>query len=220
MITLWVNGKKVKCPTCYEELITGTYQRILKEWGVDEPDVAKRDFLQLFSILTNTTFSVLHQTSHNEQTIWNAIRWYFEQPFKVSDKLPKFLEINGRIIEIPKRVGDLSFGQNVQLRQLLDKSKLLEENISAAVAVYLQPLYDNKKFDYDKAMKLEETISQMPIHLTYPVGFFLLKAVMRDGWKPTNKWRRLQTSLKQSLIRMWPQWLRSINSASSMTYHS
>lgn len=171
MITWKVNGKKIECPSCYEELTTGGYQRALF-WDDDKPDVADRDFFKLFSILTETDYAGITQTPENEVSIWNAVGWYVTQPFRFSTELPKALEINRKIVDVPKGVGHISIGQNIHLRRLIEKSKYVEENISMAVAIALQPEYDGKPFDIDRAKQLEKIVLDMPICLTYPVGFF------------------------------------------------
>jgi len=219
MIPIIINGNKILCPGCYEELTTGTFQRIVKEWDAEEKNIAKLDYFKLFSILTNTNYKSIDQTPENDQTIWNAIGWYVMQPFKFSTELPKILQIGERMISVPRRVGALGTGQNILLRQIIDNSKYMEENISMAVAICLQPLYDNSKFDYDRAVELEKIILEMPIYLTHPVGFFLLQTVRMDGWKHIRDFHQTQSSLKQTLKRMWPQWLRSGSSESLTTYH-
>lgn len=219
MITLLLNETKVLCPVCYEELTTGTYQRIIREWDPDEPDLAKRDFFRLFSILTKTNYKAFAQTSENEVTLWNAISWFIDQPFKFSKELPKVLLIGDKMVEVPKKVSSLSSGQNVLLRQAIFKCRFMEEAISIATAICMQPGYDNTKFDVERALELEKTILEMPVYLTYPIGFFLLMNARLPGMMPTNGWRQTPRSLKQTLKRMLPLWPKSTASGSLTIYH-
>lgn len=216
MISLKINGTKVECPGCYEELTTGTFQRVFREWDMENP-LAKRDSFKLFSILTGTSFAGMQPSVENEATIWNAVGWFVTEPFRFSAQLPKVLQIGDKIISVPRKVAVLSYGQNVMLRQAIDKSKFMEENISIAVAICLQPLYDGGKFDYDRALEIEKLILDMPIYLTHPVGFFLLQTVEKDGRKHQRGLQRRKVSLKQTLKRMWPSWLRSTSSRSLTT---
>lgn len=219
MNTLRINGNKIECPGCYEELKTGTFQRILKEWDPDEPDLSKRDGFKLFSILSNTDYAGMEKTPENEQAIWEAMHWYFTQGFRFSPELPKYVRIGEKTIEVPRKVGPLSFGQNVNLWQLIQQSKYIEENIAIAMAIYLQPLYDGSKYDIARARELEKDILDMPVYLTHPIGFFLLQTVQTPGRKRTVTSRRILNNLGRSLKRMLPTWRKSGGLKSLTSYH-
>lgn len=201
-----LNGTRHTLPSCYEELTATQYQRIVSEWDLTK-EIADRDYLKLFNILAGTDFQSLHATEENEQTVWNAIRWIIEQPFKFSETIPKALEIDGKALTIPRKVGALSIGQNIHLRQLIDKSKYLEENIVMATAVYLQPLFDGAKFDYDRSVELGKKIGDMPAYLIRPIGFFLLNSAWKSGRMHGSSYRKTLRSLIGQLRRMWPIWL-------------
>mgnify|MGYP001112293355 CR=1 FL=1 len=158
MNTLRVNGKKICCPACYEELKTGTFQRVFREWDPEEPDISKRDGFKLFSILSDSDFAGMERTLENEAAIWQATGWFITQPFRFSAELPKVLQIGEKRITVPKKVSLLTFGQNINLRQAITESKYMEENISMAVAICLQPLYDESKYDFDSEKELEKLI--------------------------------------------------------------
>lgn len=57
MVKVFLNNKAHECASCKEELTIGQYQRILKEWGIAEPDLSKRDNVGLFRNLTKDAFS-------------------------------------------------------------------------------------------------------------------------------------------------------------------
>lgn len=216
MVTVVLDGKKILCPGCYEELTTGAYQRAIL-WDTDQPDIAKRDFFKLFSLITGTDFNI-KPTHENDVTIWNAIGWYVTQPFQFSTKLPAVLEIGEKKIIIPKKLGALGSGQNILLRQAIDKSTFMEENISIAVAICLQPLYDESKFDVDRTHELDRLIKDMPIYLTHPIGFFFLQTVGSYGRTHTKSLPLSLGNLKRNLKRMWPRLLRWKNYESLTTY--
>jgi hypothetical protein len=198
-----LNGTKKNIPSCFEELTTKQYERIISEWGIEKP-LVERDFFKLFQILCDTNYTDFHATSENEVTIWNAVRWFVESDFQFSDQLPKVLEINYKVLTMPKRVQALSIGQNIHLKQLLSKSKYMEENLSIACAIYLQPLYDGKKFDYDRALELKEVIEQMPAYLIRPIGFFLLTSALPHGRITVSRWQRMKNNLTERVAKMWP----------------
>jgi hypothetical protein len=218
MITLTLNDKKIKSPACYEELGTGRFERVFKEWDMSNTDITKRDYFHLFNILSDTKFTSFSPTPENEVTIWNCIKWYIEQPYEFPVEIPKVLQIGDKVIDLPESIGELGIGQNIYLRQAIHKSKYIQENISLAVATYLQPIYDNAKFDSKRVKELQEVIKEMPIHLTYPVGFFLLTRAIESGWKPLRTWQQIRNNLKQSLKKTWREWRRFQGSPDSMTY--
>lgn len=219
MVSWKINCNKVLIPGCYEELSTGLFQRIVKQWdGFKEPDPAKRDYFRLFCIMVGMDFKSSELSSGVKVSMENAIDWFAFQPYKFPTELPKVLKLGKQIIAIPRNIGELGIGQNIFLRQIIDKSETLEECISMAVATYLQPIYDNGKFDTARVEQLEKEIAEMPIHLTHPIGFFLLKRAARSGWKPGSVWRRILHNLKQSLKRMSPKWRWPTSSAGSMTW--
>lgn len=212
MNTLRLNGKeKIKCPSCYEELTTRIYQRIAGEWNPDQPDLAKRDYYLLFSIMTDYNGKPIVRSDQNEQTIWNAVSWFIDQPFEFSQELPKVLQIGKKIVSVPRKSGTLSIGQNVMLRGELQKSKSIVECLAITAAIFLQPLYDESKFDVDRAKELEKIILEMPVYLIYPVSFFSLRTARIHGQRPTNVWHLIRSSLSMNLRTMLQPWQRSTN---------
>ena len=208
-MVITIEGIKKDIPSCYEQLTTRQYELLIPELA---KDIVDRDHFKMFQVLANTSFQEFHATSENEVTIWNAIKWLYEQHFEFGE-MPKVLRIvecdKDRIVRIPKDVTKLSIGQNVRLKQIIAESKYLEENLSAAVAVYLQPLFDEAKFEDDRAMEFKETIEQMPVYLIRPIGFFLLTHASGSGGRQVSLWRRTLNNLGQSLSAMSQLWQRS-----------
>lgn len=204
---VWLKDKPYSYATCKEELTTGQYQKIISEWGINLPE-EERNNLKLFNILTGADFNAVNLSLEDETAIFECISWCFGESFQYDKECPKVLEIEGEIMELPERVGACSIGQNVILKQILDSCTYLEEGIALATAIYLQPVWSKKKFDYKKAKKLEELIKQMPATLIYPIGFFLLQRAYNAGKKPTSKWQQIKNSLNTLLKEILPSWLR------------
>jgi hypothetical protein len=207
-----VNGKVVtikgSCASCWEELKTYQYIRILKEWE-DGSDIADRDYFKLFDILTDGKFTSFEKTVENEVTLINLIGWVITQPFEFSQELPKVLVIGDKVIDIPRHPRDLSIGQNIHLRRdYIEKTTKIGENIAIATAIYLQPIVDNSLFSLKRAQEICKEIEQMPINLIYPIGFFLLESAMRFGQTPEKTWLFRPVSLKQMFGLMWHIWRR------------
>lgn len=193
MITLVTNEKKVKCPAGWHEVTTDIAQQIAQWTG---------DKIELFNILTGTNYAKVKADTSLGSVFFDAINFvYFPSPV-ANAPLPKVLQIDrGHIIEIPKKIGALTIGQSIAVRERLEQVEariaksietspnkfcftgnfMYDEAISFAVAVYLQPLYDNAEFDLDRAKNLEQFILQMPITDIYPVGFFLLTQQLKSG---------------------------------------
>ena len=203
-----VNGNKINMPSCYEELTTKQWERIISEWDMDKP-IEERDFFKLFNILAGTDFKALEPTDENEVTVWNAVRWIVEQPFTFSEQLPKVLEIEGKIIQIPTKINRLSIGQNIYLKQLIANSKYLEQNISYAVAIYLQPIYDGSKFDSERAKELKMLIEQLPAYLIRPIGFFILSHAQKNGSRRMTNLKKIISNLitrSVNWLQAWRGW--------------
>ena len=192
-----LNGIRKDIASCYEQLTTRKYELLIPEFAVETKD---RDHFKIFQILAGTDFKDYHATSENEVTIWNAIRWLYEQPFEF--EMPKVLRIiegeKNRLVTIPKDITKLSIGQNIVLKQIVARSKYLEENLSAACSVYLQPLFDEAKFDEDRAQELKKTIEEMPVYLIRPIGFFLLMHASKTGRRQTSLWQKILNNLRQN----------------------
>lgn len=204
---IFLNGERHKCPSCYEELKTGTYQRIVKEWDYEKPQ-EERDYLHLFGILTGSDFTKISDSSEVQVTLRNAIGWFVDTAFKPWDK-PQYLELFELPIQIPEQVGSLSIGQNIALKQHLASCKFIEEAISMAIAIYLQPIIDGKKFSLKRAKAIEPEIRELPIYRTHAIGFFLLSSVMKTGSGTKSLWQRILRSLTFSSAKVWRMSLKS-----------
>ncbi len=142
------------------------------------------DLVQLFSILSGMEYKALRDTHDYvlEEQLLNATKFVYEEPMAFKEaKVPHWITINSRQVRIPAHIGGLSIGQSIHVRQALDKVKTWEELLAFVVAIYIQPIYDEADFDYHRAMELEQDILKLPITETYPLGFFLLKPLMKYG---------------------------------------
>jgi hypothetical protein len=206
MQTVLLNKEKYRVPTCWEEVTVKQYVQIVRDWDPDF-DIADRDYFKLLKILTGVDFVGMDETSENQVSLMSILGWVIMQPFSFSKKLPKVVSINGKVIDIPEDPGELSIGQNIHLRRdYLDRAKVLEECISIAAAIFLQPAYTETKFHINKAKELSQEIDKMPIGMIYPIGFFLLQRCMNFGNPSVRIWNRIKISLKQMLKKMSPTW--------------
>lgn len=207
------SGKHIiKMPVCWEEVTTQQYQTMIADWD-------KKDRIKLFSILSGRDYAgVVKSKDHRlESTLVNTTAFVYDQPMDFKKlPLPGFFKIKGRTVKIPKDPGSLSIGQNIHIRQAMEGKGDLKELISLSVAIYLQPLYDEKDFDYDRALELEKEILLMPIVKTYPVGFFFLRKQNSFGRKLWHAWHLMKKVLT-SRGRQSLGWQRLKSSTSSAT---
>lgn len=211
-----LNGNRHEIADCYENLKTKHYQRIISEWDQDK-EITERNFFKLFCILADVNFKEFHATAENELTIWNAVKWMIEQPFNFSKEVPKYLKIGEKIVDVPERIELLSIGQNIHLRSEIEKLPCIEAGISMAAAIFLQPIYDDGKFDFAKALKLKVLIDEMPAYLIYPIGFFLLQSALPTGKNGTNGSKNPKISLISKLGKTLRGWLNPNGYSHSVT---
>jgi hypothetical protein len=180
--------RELKLPDSWENLTTSKYQQIAGEW--DGTDIVKA-----FSILSGIPFKNLFETKDPEleAQLILATSFLFSQPATFKDQpVPDWFEYDGQKYKVKDL--SLSIGQSIHVRQKLDTCKTYDEAISYAIAVSLQPQIDGE-FDVDKAQHLERFIGELPITITYPVGFFLLRPLMNLGKITLSRWQRARIRL-------------------------
>ncbi len=219
MITLILNGReKVRCPAGWHEVTVDMAQQ-MAQWSGDK--------IELFNILTGTSYAKIKADTSLGSAFFDAINFAYFPSTVANQALPKVLRIDaGHIIEIPKKVGSLTIGQAIAVREGLEQveariAKLTETNkfffttrfmydeaISFAVAVYIQPFYDKAEFDLGRAKDLEQFILKMPITLIYPIGFFLLSQHLKSGKGLIQAFQVMLWDLRQRLGGKRPKTLR------------
>jgi hypothetical protein len=194
-------------PQSWDEVTVEQFQKLVKDYDGN-------DWIKLFAILSNQPYSSIHQSTDNklETTIYQTIEYFLYNKMEFEAlPLPKFVMFNSRQIEIPRKLGKLTIGQNIQARQSLSEMKDLKEGISIMTAIYLQPLIDKKPFDHVRAIEIEQDVLKMSIVSIFPIGFFLLKKIQRSGRK-----RMIDLSLmKRKVIKSVGSLLRWLNRKSS-----
>jgi hypothetical protein len=177
-ITTNKGRKEIECSSSWDTTSTDQFQKLATEWDGE-------DLIKLFSILSGKEYKAIENTQDSilEAGLLKATSFVYEHPMNFKDsKMPHWIEIKGKNVRIPVRLGDLTIGQNIHVRQALDKSKKYEELISFVCAIYLQPHYDGQKeFDFHRAMEIEQDILKLPITQTYPIAAFFLRKLTKYG---------------------------------------
>lgn len=172
---------------------TEQFSKICTDWNGE-------DLVKLFSIIASMDYKVLHDTHDYvlEEQLLNATRFVYEEPMAFKEaKVPESITINSLTVKVQLKIGSLSIGQSIHVRQALEKAKAWEELIAFVVAVYIQPIYDESDFDYHRAMELEQDIKKLPITETYPLAFFLLRPILKTG---TSTLSRLNLLILRLLV--------------------
>jgi hypothetical protein len=222
MLVLNANGTdKLTCITCWEECNTRTFQSIYRDWEPEIKEFKYRNPVILFSLLTGTQYTALLKNTDEdiELAIYQCTAFVYDSDTTWKQAQNNIIKLRDKIIMVPKKLGSLTIEQNMHIRRAMQTAKTLEELISLACAVYLQPLVEGKDFNYDSAMQLEKEILDLPIWQTYSVGFFFLSKLNRYGKSGLLDW--FPNSLKQIWFeRILPSLQRYKSSTPSMIYPS
>jgi hypothetical protein len=196
-----INGRRYFCPSSWHEVTVKQYVQIMTQWE-PEKDVAERDYSKLLGILIGDQYKGIIKELGINVTLINLVGWVVTEPFKFADRLPLGLKIMGKNVPVPQDFLEVSIGQMIHLRRdFMEKAGFLEENISIAAAILLQPYIDDDKFNLSRAKEIAREIDKMSIVNIYPVGFFLLKHAMSFGKMPTKPWPRILTNLRKMFGR-------------------
>jgi len=200
MTSVLFNGKKNLVQNSWDEVKTRTYITIVRDWDSDV-DIAERDYFALLNILTDNKYKY-DQSVENQITLIDLIGWIIFQPAAFKEApLPKVLQFKDAVIDIPQNIRELSIGQAIHMRREIERLKILDACIPIAIGIYLQPLIDKGKFNLSRAKEIAAEVEEMPITLTYPIGFFLLRSAMRPGRSTPGIWHRVSSNLKRILRR-------------------
>jgi len=205
MVAIQLNGAKAQTPQSFEELKARIFQRIYKDWDLEKP-ILERDYFKLFCILNDCNFDRLDRTPENEVAVEELTRWVVETEPRF--EVIKSFTFNGKKVEIPVDIGRLPIGQTTLVKQAIDSSKFPEQNICFAAAVYLQPLLDGSKLNYESIKKWEAVFEELPITEIFSVGFFLLSHVKKNSNGHQSVWRRIKSNLTIILKKVLRYWLK------------
>ena len=184
---------KVKGPVSWSEVTTGKYEDLMIK--------PEHDLIDIISTFYDIDYDLL--SACTDQKIIGALSSM--SAFVYEDKLEElrkeeYLLVDGQAYRIDPNVRNMSFGQMVKLRKVIEKDPL-NCHVSTAVAVYLQPVIDGK-FDLDKAMELRKKIKLMPITKTFATGFFFLSKLSNSGNLFMNGLTLLTKVPTKSMIRL------------------
>ena len=207
MVRITLNGKFYQCKTRRSELTCGELEKIHADWDIHNHP-ADRDYARLVCILCGAEyFAEQNLTPAAQEAIWLAVKDIIGELFDFSNEVPKALTIDGKEIDLQKEVRRHSVGANIVLRQAMDQTKYLQQSLSLACAVYLQPAFDGvEKFSLTSALKLQQKIKAMPAEEVYGTGFFILRRAERSGLSFGHVFCLTLNNLRLKLRTMFLGW--------------
>lgn len=196
MLYFDINDKQVECPVSWAEAKTKIFVNFYSHCMEGD------DMVKVFSTITGTNYnSVWDSTSEDLMAgLYQAVAFIFNEPqdFRKAP-IPKSIKLAGKTVLIPQELHKLTVGQNFHMRGLIATAKNMESLVSIAVAIYLQPLVDESKFDFDRAKEIEKQVLEMNIYDVFPIGFFLLSKLTNYGANGLLSWLRNKlTQLKRT----------------------
>lgn len=206
MVTVRINGKPHECKTGWDEMTVGDTVRIFTEWKDElmKPEPADRDYFKLFCIINNFKYIDFVRTYELQEAITALVLWATTIPD--FDPVPDRFSILGNAVKIPKSFGSLSIGQNIVMKQLLDKATYKEELIADAIAVAVQPMVDGS-YNSEEVARYKQEILKRPISECYSLGFFFVARAKRAGYEQSRKWPRILNNLYLKPVKTFLLWL-------------
>jgi len=221
MLALKANDNmNIRCITSWQECNTRIFQRIVKDWEPKKP-IEERNQVLLFSILTETPFKDVLESRDPEleAIIYQCTAFVYEQAMYFKSDQVEVIKLRGQLISVPKKLEALTVEQNMHIRRAMKTAENLEELISLACSVYLQPLVDGGPYNHDKAMTLEKEILELPIWQTFAVGFFYLSKLHNSGRYGLLSWNQWIQNLSAN-VRSLQRPLNPINWNHYMSFPS
>lgn len=174
-LTININGKlyERKVPQSWGET---TLNQFYKLRNIDD----NFKFSEDVAIMTGLDKSIFLDSDNIEfdAKIYPVLEWMENKFDAHTYPVPDFVEVNGKKIARPKGIALGTFGQKLELQNLLTNAeKTAKDEIDCfahALAIYLQPGYTGSKFDSDKAKELIPHILEMPLSQSWPLASFFL----------------------------------------------
>lgn len=216
MVALKINGVSYQAKTSWDDVTMADFQRIYVQWK-DELEKAPedRDYFKLFCILNDFKFTDFIPTAAIQEAITVLVTWALVIPN--FGPVPKTFSILGNTADIPTSFGMLSIGQNIVMKQLLDKATYNEELLTDAIAIGVQPLIDGKYIS-KRVAEFKEDILKRKVSECYELGFFFVARAVRAGLEHNTNWSPILNSHFMKPVKTFLLWLESIGWRASRIY--
>lgn len=194
MVTLVTNKRRIviESPTQWEDVTTGMFPKI----------VLAGDFFSRLSVMYGVEKDLLESLA-DEKVIEELMRMSKFSSEELSTDLPTHFKFREQLFMMPKNLDKFTFGQVVSVINELQRRESYEECISFVVAVFVSThLNKTGAFDLLDARDIESEINEIPITVTYPIGFFYLSKLRYFGTTSSNVLTRLKVQVMNWMRRL------------------
>jgi hypothetical protein len=209
-------------PTTPKEFTLGNLEDVFTLWQDDlEKDPTERNYLKFLYIIAGAPWPEGGKPAdkESEMKIWLALKDIIGHLWAYSKEVPKQLVIDNVTIDVEQSIRPFAIGPNIRVRQSTERTKYVEQSLSLALALYLQPAYDGvSEFNYKSAMILREKIKAMPAWEVYGAGFFIVRRASKSGTSFLQGLRQILTSQRRKLKSMLLNWQTPEGLQGTMTY--
>lgn len=202
MLALKIDNKNYSFPISWDEVSLRQYMELRN---------CSNDYVKLLSIIIGAPYEVLFnaRTLDIDEKIEPFIK-FLQSPLNVEKlKTPNEIMIKGIVYQVPKDLGQHSFGQKITLQNRIAECVQLKKDpiecMPFAIAMYFQPMITGGHFKTEETEKLLDTILDLPIVKVYPIGsFFLMKYLV---FASVNQKHYLLNRLRNKLGRILKPWI-------------
>ena len=199
MITAKIKHKKktlsIDIPEGWEEC---KLKHIVK---LDLWDGDSSDIIGLMGCFVDLPTEVLEATHSNLwEPLFKVLAFVFNPPSWHNLKKPDKILINDKYVKVPKNLELESFGQKVMAMQKMVVDQDSIRVIPDILAIYLQPVYDNK-FSRPRIEVVKEYILECNAIDTVPIGRFFFRKLLRQknyGLIGLNRYQRIIKQMRFS----------------------
>lgn len=165
---------------------------------IEVNEIPDRDnYLKVAALLSRTDYNTWLQLEFTPllyEQLALALDWFYQGDitsyYNIPRQLPEFVTINGKKVIIPRDLAIKTQGQFMAFKngvlkfvQVTEDGKFICNTPSAyadAMAIYLQPEYTGKPFDYDNIHHMVGFCRNLPVTEVMPVAAFFLKKYLRS----------------------------------------
>ena len=168
MIHFTLESHKYKLPTNWTEITIATYQRMVT---VQDGDLSP---LRILAALSGADYQALADSKadlamHTREAL---TFWAAEVPNFLKLPLRDKYSFRGKFYDRPKNIELERMGQKIMLQQKMQEAKDVNQCLAFAIALYMQPILDDDKFDEKRIPELEQEVLAMKVLDLYPLALF------------------------------------------------
>jgi len=212
MIPIKINGKKLLIPSKWEDITFKQY--------IDYINIKEKNIYEVLEIFTGINKESWEQSNQIKgfYTIINTLDFITKKP-KFKYKCPPSVEINGKLIKVPKDVDTHTVKQYEDMRAVLqvemkNKEKFEIESYPKIISIYLSAeiFGEYTVSNYKKTIPM---IKELPFYEVVGMGnFFLMNLIgLRFG---INRFAILLNTLKRKLMLV----LKKLTLGDSSTHYT